>query len=348
MNATILTGSASEPPSPPTAGEPDTAVRLLERSIQLAPREGTYQRQLGKLHYQLKRHEPARRHLEQAVALSPEDADAWSLLVDLLNTVGDDAAMQRALATGLKHCPNSAALRFANGSRLARTGRVGEAIGELRQAQRLKPDEVRPSMELASLFFRQDRVEEGMAEIRRALGRRTGASPRLEHPHASRHRNRRRSPGPAQPVPTPQSSPAATGGPRHLGGQLPQLVSVAIRGDRPPFSPAAPCPSLRSSLCPSSAWVSPLASRESTWARSDDAPGAALLGLVLMVGAVAYGREAAPGAAARSLIDPAPPAARAMTFPTAIRCTAGCPGTGGQSCAGGGPACRRRARPGRA
>lgn len=151
------------------AGEPDTAVRLLERSIQLAPREGTYQRQLGKLHYQLKRHEPARRHLEQAVALSPEDADAWSLLVDLLNTVGDDAAMQRALATGLKHCPNSAALRFANGSRLARTGRVGEAIGELRQAQRLKPDEVRPSMELASLFFRQDRVEEGMAEIRRAL-----------------------------------------------------------------------------------------------------------------------------------------------------------------------------------
>lgn len=151
------------------SGEPDTAVHLLERAIELAPREGTYQRQLGKLHYQLKQHEPARRHLERAVALSPEDADAWSLLVDLLNTLGDDAAMQRALNAGLNQCPNSAALRFANGSRLSKLGRVGEAIAELKRAQRLKPDEVRPSIELALLYFRQERIDDGIAELRQAL-----------------------------------------------------------------------------------------------------------------------------------------------------------------------------------
>jgi len=151
------------------AGEPQTAVRLLERAITLAPTEGTYARQLGKLHYQLNSHTEARRSLEKAVALSPEDADAWSLLVDLLNTMGDAPAMQRALAKGLSHCPNSPSLRFANGSQLAKAGRTGEAIAELKRAQRLKPDEVRPFIELALIYFRQDRIEEGLSELRAAL-----------------------------------------------------------------------------------------------------------------------------------------------------------------------------------
>ena len=151
------------------AGEPSTAIRLLERAIMLAPTEGTYARQLGKLHYQLNTHAEARRYLEKAVALSPEDADAWSLLIDLLNTMGDAPAMQRALAKGLSHCPNSPSLRFANGSQLAKAGRIGEAIAELKRAQRLKPDEVRPFIELALIYFRQDRIEEGLTELRAAL-----------------------------------------------------------------------------------------------------------------------------------------------------------------------------------
>ena len=151
------------------AGDPKTAIRLLERAIMLAPTEGTYARQLGKLHYQLNTHAEARRYLEQAVTLSPEDADAWSLLIDLLNTRGDAPAMQRALAKGLSHCPNSPSLRFANGSQLAKAGRTGEAIAELKRAQRLKPDEVRPFIELALIYFRQDRIEEGLSELRAAL-----------------------------------------------------------------------------------------------------------------------------------------------------------------------------------
>ncbi len=151
------------------AGDPKTAIRLLERAIMLAPTEGTYARQLGKLHYQLNTHAEARRYLEQAVTLSPEDADAWSLLIDLLNTIGDAPAMQRALAKGLSHCPNSPSLRFANGSQLAKAGRTGEAIAELKRAQRLKPDEVRPFIELALIYFRQDRIEEGLSELRAAL-----------------------------------------------------------------------------------------------------------------------------------------------------------------------------------
>jgi tetratricopeptide (TPR) repeat protein len=151
------------------SGDTDSAIRLLERAIRLAPDRGTYRRQLGKLLYQLERPALARPHLERAVALSPEDADAWSLLVDLLSTLKDEPALQAALTAGLAKNPNSAGLRFAHGSWLARRGRVGEAIGELRHAQRLRPDEARPSLELAMLFFRQERIDEGLAELRRAL-----------------------------------------------------------------------------------------------------------------------------------------------------------------------------------
>ena len=151
------------------SGAPERAVQLLERALALAPNDGSYERQMGKLLFQLSRLAEARPHLERASRLSPGDSAAWSLLVDLLEKAGDAAAMRQALQNGLRHCPDSAALRYANGRQLARAGQVGAAIGELRNAQRLKSDEARPFVELALLFFQQDRIEEGLAELRGAL-----------------------------------------------------------------------------------------------------------------------------------------------------------------------------------
>ena len=151
------------------SGDPERAVALLERAISLAPNDGSYARQLGKLLFQLSRLAEARPQLERAARLSPHDSAAWTLLVDLLEKSGDSSGMRQALQSGLRHCPDSAALRYANGRQLARAGQVGAAIGELRNAQRLKPDEARPFVELALLFFQQDRIEEGLAELRGAL-----------------------------------------------------------------------------------------------------------------------------------------------------------------------------------
>ncbi len=151
------------------SGSPDRAVQLLERAIALAPSDGSYERQLGKLLFQLSRLGEARPHLERATQLAPQDSAAWSLLVDLLEKSGDASAMRQALQSGLHHCPDSAALRYASGRQLARAGQVGAAIGEFRRAQRLKPDEARPFVDLALLFFQQERIEEGLAELRGAL-----------------------------------------------------------------------------------------------------------------------------------------------------------------------------------
>lgn len=151
------------------SGSPDRAVHLLQRAIDLAPHDGSYERQLGKLLFQLSRLSEARPHLERATQLAPQDSAAWSLLVDLLEKSGDASGMRQALQSGLRHCPDSAALRYANGRQLARAGQVGAAIGEFRRAQRLKPDEARPFVDLALLFFQQERIEEGLAELRGAL-----------------------------------------------------------------------------------------------------------------------------------------------------------------------------------
>lgn len=151
------------------SGSPDRAVHLLERAIALAPNDGSYERQLGKLLFQLSRLSEARPHLERATQLAPQDSAAWSLLVDLLEKSGDMSAMRQALQSGLRHCPESAALRYANGRQLARAGQVGAAIGEFRRAQKLKPDEARPFVDLALLFFQQERIDEGLAELRGAL-----------------------------------------------------------------------------------------------------------------------------------------------------------------------------------
>lgn len=151
------------------SGSPDRAVHLLERAIALAPNDGSYERQLGKLLFQLSRLTEARPHLERATHLAPQDSAAWSLLVDLLEKSGDASGMRQALQSGLRYCPESAALRYASGRQLARAGQVGAAIGEFRRAQRLKPDEARPFVDLALLFFQQERIEEGLAELRGAL-----------------------------------------------------------------------------------------------------------------------------------------------------------------------------------
>lgn len=151
------------------SGAPGRAVELLDRAIRLAPDDGSYERQLGKLLFQLSRLPEARLHLERATRLAPHDSAAWSLLVDLLEKSGDPGGLRQALQSGLRHCPDSAALRYANGRQLARAGQVGAAIAEFRSAQRLKPDEARPFVDLALLFFQQDRIDEGLAELRGAL-----------------------------------------------------------------------------------------------------------------------------------------------------------------------------------
>lgn len=151
------------------SGDGATARRWLERAVELAPDSASSRRLLAKLLHAQGDLPGARRHLERAVALEPGDADAWVLLVDVLDALGDHASADRALRAGLAACPQSGALHYSLGRRLAAAGRYEPAIAELKLAKRLRPSEASPYIDLAQVYFRLERIDEGLAEMRGAL-----------------------------------------------------------------------------------------------------------------------------------------------------------------------------------
>lgn len=151
------------------SGNTTQAVSWLERAIELAPGLGTYRRQLGNILFQKGDFPAARRQFERAVELNPLDTEAWSLLVELLDTMQDGVGVDRALAAGLANCPRSSTLHFRRGQRLAASGRNQEAMAELQEAKRLRPNEANAYIGLAMVYFRMERIEDAVAELRQAL-----------------------------------------------------------------------------------------------------------------------------------------------------------------------------------
>ena len=151
------------------AGDGATARHLLERAVALSPDDAAYRRLLGKLVSAQKDYATAREQLEKAVTLAPDDSEAWRLLVEALLESGATADADRTLRAGLAACPQSGALHHLFGRRLAATGRNEQAIVEFQRAKQLRPSEVHPYIELAQVYFRLQRIEEGVAEMRGAL-----------------------------------------------------------------------------------------------------------------------------------------------------------------------------------
>ncbi len=151
------------------AGDTVSARRWLARAITLAPQAAAYRRQLGKILLELRDYAAARPQLEKAVELEPGDSDAWALLVFLFSAMGDTVRGDQALAAGLARCPESAALHQTYGQRLGRAGRHREAIAELKTSQRLRPNEATGYIDLAMIYFREERLDEAVGELKGAL-----------------------------------------------------------------------------------------------------------------------------------------------------------------------------------
>ena len=152
-----------------TTGDSAKARGWLERAIELAPKEGAYRRQLGKLFFQAGDLPRAKAEVEEAVALSPADGDAWILLAEIFTAQRDIASANRALTAGVTANPQSPALRYAIGRRLTEARQFPAAIRELKAVQALRPNEVNAGIDLATIYFQQERIEEGLAELKAVL-----------------------------------------------------------------------------------------------------------------------------------------------------------------------------------
>lgn len=145
------------------------AKQLLERAIMIAPNDDLPHRLLGNLLSDLGELASARIYLERATTINPKEPDNWSYLVRLLKAMGDQSAAAHALDVGLSHCPNSPILHLERGRRLKAAGQLDAAASAFDWARQLWPEEPSAYVELALVDFKRDRMEEGIAKLRKVM-----------------------------------------------------------------------------------------------------------------------------------------------------------------------------------
>ena len=150
-------------------GDQPAARRLLERAVEVAPEDVSVIFQLGTLLIAQGDRTGALWHLRRCTELAPDFADGWANLSALQAALGEKTAAERTLAEGLRRCPQSPGLHLQYARNLQQAGRPGEAIAEFQASIRLRPNEPEAYIELGNLFISQGRTAEGVAEMERAL-----------------------------------------------------------------------------------------------------------------------------------------------------------------------------------
>lgn len=150
-------------------GSSEAALNLLERAVSLAPQDISARFQLGLLEIQRGNLQQAREHLQGCTILDPKFADAWAHLSSVYGKLGQHAAAEDTLQTGLKYCPESPGLHLMRARNLKAAKRNEEALQEFAIAGRFRPNEPEAFAEQGSLLIAMGRTEEGIASMRRAL-----------------------------------------------------------------------------------------------------------------------------------------------------------------------------------
>lgn len=147
----------------------ETARRWLERAITVAPDDVSAHFQLAGFLRQQRDLPGAMKHYRRCTELAPQFADGWAQLSALQAQTGNAAASERTLQTGLENCPESPGLYRMKARRLRDRGQTGAAIMAFRKAIKLRPNEPDPYLELGTTLLSADRTVEGIREIENAL-----------------------------------------------------------------------------------------------------------------------------------------------------------------------------------
>jgi len=152
-------------------GGAEKAIPILQRAIQVAPKDSRPHRQLGKLEVTLHQNDQARAEFEKAIALQPHDPFAYIDLVGLYRNSGDVNAALRLLGDAVKNCPTAEGVQLEMGLALMAANRVGEALPYLQKAVELAPDNPTNYEELAKAQFRLDEKAAGAETLKTGLAR---------------------------------------------------------------------------------------------------------------------------------------------------------------------------------
>jgi Flp pilus assembly protein TadD len=114
------------------------------------------------------KYDEAREHLETSLKLKPDNAQAHSNLGRVLAIQGQFAAAESEFQAAVSIKPKDAEIRRAYAAALADQGRKDEAMTQLRDLLRLKPDTEARS-QLATLLLQAGKLGEAVAEYRQVV-----------------------------------------------------------------------------------------------------------------------------------------------------------------------------------
>ena len=154
----------------------EAALAYLYRAVQLNPADAAALRALGMAQARLGSYGLAESYYRKAVEAAGTTPDAAAAHIDLayLLLLGHDPAKaEEALrcaqrATQLN--PSSPDARYLAGKALFKLGRIPQAVAELREAEKLRPDDSKPHFLLAQAYDRLGEKQKAGAE-RQALAR---------------------------------------------------------------------------------------------------------------------------------------------------------------------------------
>ncbi|MBL8392204.1 MAG: tetratricopeptide repeat protein [Candidatus Accumulibacter sp.] len=159
----LLGAAASE------RGQLDTAIKQIERAIELAPKAANFHNSLGAVYQKQQRFAKAEAAFRRAAEVEPQLAQAHYNLGNTLAEQGRLADAEASHVRALEIDPNSADGHYNLGCALQGQGRVAEAEARYRRALEINPDFAAAHCNLGNALKNQGKFVEAEACYRRAL-----------------------------------------------------------------------------------------------------------------------------------------------------------------------------------
>ncbi len=150
-------------------GDARTGIRYIKRSIELDPNNSITHYQLAGIYTRLGEEENAEKQFQRCVELQPDFADAWLGLIEIAKRRNSPTLVRRTLSSALQAAPESPSLNIERGKMLLAQKRFDEALPFFKKSIEVRPHEAIGYISLAQAYLAQNRVEEGLAQLKEAL-----------------------------------------------------------------------------------------------------------------------------------------------------------------------------------
>jgi tetratricopeptide (TPR) repeat protein len=149
-------------------GSYDEAVKEYESAIALAPNWYEPHYELGQTYYQMKRTEDAKKQYDLALESDPECWLCYQGLGNLADDLGDQSLALRLYQKAVNIAPDQGQPHYNVAVTFVRLKRIDEAIAELKEAQRLRPEYASPYFLLGKIYHGQQKFYLAFDQLFRA------------------------------------------------------------------------------------------------------------------------------------------------------------------------------------